>query len=162
MEVSFKRLSEDAVARVAAFECEIAQISFPDDPVTDIEFYGRKLRQAMADAEQEPLVGWAGGKLACWAWIAPRKNFITGERYGDLRSFYVAKGYRGAGVAFALMRHCMEFCETHDLTRLVGRTSATNESMKAVYSLYGFEPKHIVFERRIETSAPAKTRGRTR
>jgi GNAT superfamily N-acetyltransferase len=149
MQVAFKRLTEESVRDVAAFEAEIARISFPDDPVTDLDFYARRLRKSIADREEEPLTGWVDGTLAAWAWIAPRKNFITGERYADLRSFYVIADYRGAGVALRLMRRCLEFCTEHKLTRIVGRTAFDNESMRAIYDLYEFQPKHIVYERKV-------------
>jgi GNAT superfamily N-acetyltransferase len=148
-EVIFRRLREDDVAAVAGFESEIARISFPDDPVTDLDFYTRKLRKAIADRKEEPLVGVVDGTRAAWAWIAPRQNFITGENYADLRSFYVAAEFRGGGVAFALMERCLHFCREHKLTRIVGRTAFTNGAMRSVYDLFEFEPKHVVYERKV-------------
>ena len=56
-----------------------------------------------------------------WAWIGTRENFITHERYGELRSFYVAEDFRGTGYALKLMRACMDYCATHGLARLSGR-----------------------------------------
>jgi GNAT superfamily N-acetyltransferase len=148
-ELVFKRLGQEDVATVAGFEAEIARISFPDDPVTDLDFYAKKLRKATWDKKEEPLVGFVGGKIAAWAWIAPRQNFITGENYADLRSFYVAEEFRGGGVAFALMERCLEFCREHKLARIVGRTAWTNGAMRSVYDLYEFEPKHVVYERKV-------------
>src|SRR4029077_5164118 len=147
--VVLRRLAPDDISVVAQFEREIAEISFPDDPVTDPAFYERKLRQAVTDAKSEPMVGEAGGRIVAWARIGARENFITHERYGELRSFYVVKDFRGTGYAMKLMRACLDYCATHGLARLTGRTHAANESMQAVYEMYGFEAKHVVYERRI-------------
>jgi len=84
-----------------------------------------------------------------WAWVAERENFTTKERYCDFRSLYVAPGRRGTGAAFALLNACLDYCEINGLSRIVGRTSAENEAMQALYRRYGFAPKHIVFERRV-------------
>jgi GNAT superfamily N-acetyltransferase len=157
--VVLRRLKDEDVPTVALFECEIAEISFPDDPVTDLAFYERKLRQAVTDPKSEPMVGEAGGRIVAWAWIGARENFITHERYGELRSFYVVKDFRGTGYALKLMRACLDYCATHGLTRLSGRTHAANEAMQSVYEMYGFAAKHVVYERRVapvgERASPA-------
>ncbi len=156
--VVLRRLEPGDVATIAQFEREIAEISFPDDPVTDLAFYERKLRQAVDDRKSEPMVAVAGGRIVAWAWIGTRENFITHERYGELRSFYVVKDFRGTGYAIKLMRACLDYCATHGLARLTGRTHAANEAMQSVYQMYGFEAKHVVYERRI---APAGERAAT-
>ena len=150
--VVLRRLAPDDVPVVAQFEREIAEISFPDDPVTDPAFYERKLRQAVGDAKSEPMVGVAGGRIVAWAWIGTRENFITHERYGELRSFYVVADFRATGYAMKLMRACLDHCATHGLARLSGRTHAANEAMQSVYEMFGFEAKHVVYERLV---APA-------
>src|SRR5258708_2852183 len=101
------------------------------------------------------MVGETGGRIVAWAWIGTRENFITHERYGELRSFYVTEDFRGTGYALKLMRACMDYCATHGLSRLTGRTHAANEPMQAVYQMYGFEAKHITYEHKI---APAGAR----
>ncbi|HYW61393.1 MAG TPA: GNAT family N-acetyltransferase [Xanthobacteraceae bacterium] len=150
--VVLRRLKPEDVPAIARFEREIAEISFPDDPVTDLAFYERKLQQAVTDSKSEPMVGEAGGRIVAWAWIGARENFITRERYGELRSFYVIEDFRGTGYAIKLMRACLDYCATHGLARLSGRTHAANEAMQSVYEMYGFEAKHVVYERRV---APA-------
>jgi GNAT superfamily N-acetyltransferase len=150
--VVLRRLAPDDIPVVAQFEREIAEISFPDDPVTDPAFYERKLRQAVTDPKSEPMVGEADGRIVAWAWIATRENFITHERYGELRSFYVAADFRGTGYAMKLMRACLDYCATHGLARLSGRTHAANEAMQSVYAMFGFEAKHVVYERLVAPS----------
>jgi len=145
-DVILRPLAPGDVAAVAGFEREIATISFPDDPVTDLRFYEKKLRAAIEDRRADALVAEKGGALVGWAWLAERENFTTRERYGDLRSFYVAPAQRGAGVAFALMRACIARAEARGLARVVGRTAAANDAMQALYALYDFAPRHVVYE----------------
>ena len=151
--VVLRRLAPEDIPTVAQFEREIAEISFPDDPVTDPAFYERKLRQAVTDAKSEPMVGEADGRIVAWAWIGVRENFITHERYGELRSFYVVADFRGTGFAMKLMRACLDYCASHGLARLSGRTHAANEAMQSVYQMFGFAPKHVTYERRVEPAA---------
>jgi GNAT superfamily N-acetyltransferase len=157
--VVLRRLAPEDISVVAQFEREIAEISFPDDPVTDPAFYERKLRQAVGDAKSEPMVGVADGRIVAWAWIGVRENFITHERYGELRSFYVVADFRGTGYAMKLMCACLDYCATHGLARLSGRTHAANEAMQSVYQMFGFEAKHVVYERLV---APAERPTRPR
>jgi GNAT superfamily N-acetyltransferase len=145
-DIVLRPLQAADIPTVSEFERDIALVSFPDDPVTDLAFYEKKLRAAMADARAVALVAEKRGRVVGWAWLAERENFTTKERYGDLRSFYVAKGERGGGVAFALMRACLDEAKRRDLKRLAGRTAATNEAMQALYDLYGFAAKHVVYE----------------
>jgi GNAT superfamily N-acetyltransferase len=156
-QVVLRRLRAEDVPTIARFECEIAEISFPEDPVTDLAFYERKLNQAVGDPKSEPMVGETGGRIVAWAWIGTRENFITHERYGELRSFYVAEDFRGTGYALKLMRACLDYCATHGLARLMGRTHAANESMQAVYQTYGFEAKHVTYERKVEPAGARAT-----
>ena len=160
--VVLRRLTPEDVPAIAQFEREIAEISFPDDPVTDLAFYERKLRQAVDDAKSEPMVGEAGGRIVAWAWIGTRENFITHERYGELRSFYVAADFRGTGYAMKLMRACLDYCAAHGLARLMGRVHADNEAMQSVYAMYGFAAKHVTYERRVAPAAERTAAARPR
>ena len=152
---TLRRLAPEDVPTIAQFEREIAEISFPEDPVTDLAFYERKLQQAVGDRKSEPLVAVADGRIVAWAWIGVRENFVTHERYGELRSFYVVADFRATGYAIKLMRACLDYCATHDLACLSGRTHAANEAMQSVYEMYGFEAKHVVYERRIGSKVEA-------
>jgi GNAT superfamily N-acetyltransferase len=147
--VTLRRLKTEDVPVIARFEREIAMISFPDDPVTELAFYERRLRQALTDPKSEPMVGEVDGRIVAWAWIGVRENFITHERYGELRSFYVVEDFRATGYAIRLMRACLDHCAAHRLARLMGRTHAANQPMQSVYEMYGFEAKHVTYERRV-------------
>ena len=158
--LALRRLTLADVPRIAEFEREIAVISFPEDPVTDLGFYERKLRATVDDARSDAIIAEIGGEIAGWAWLAERENFTTKERYGDLRSFYIAAPFRGAAPALALMRALIERGREQGYARIVGRTAATNEAMQAVYALTGFTAKHVTYEMRLETDGLAQPRPR--
>ena len=95
------------------FEGEIAKISFPDDPITDINFYVKKLKQLMANKDAAAFVAESGGEVVGWANVSQRQNFITKEKYADFHSIYVAPSQRGGGVARpalveAVFDHCRQ------------------------------------------------------
>ncbi len=144
---------------VATFERDIALISFPDDPITDLEFYERKLARAIGDPRGTALVVEDAGAVIGWSWLVTRENSVTRELYGELRSLYVVPSRRRDGVAFTLMRACLDYCARHGVSRIVGRTSAGNASMQAIYRLHGFEPRHVVFEKTVTPIANADGAG---
>lgn len=134
---------------MAVFECEIAQISFPEDPVTDIQFYEQRLAKYIDDPRVGAFVAEDSSGIVGWALVTRRENFVTKEVYGDFRSLYVSPSRRMNGIAFSLMRSVLEFCAKSKFTRVVGRTSATNEAMNFLYQGFGFKARHIVYERQI-------------
>ena len=145
---TIRPLERRDVETVATFEREIALASFPEDPVTDLSFYAKKLNNNLG--QPGALVAELNGEVVGWAWVAPRENFTTQERYCDFRSLYVAPAGRSLGVAFVLMRAVLDFCRANRLAKIVGRTSARNETMRAVYRLYDFAEKHVVYEREVD------------
>lgn len=158
-QLTVRHLRAEDVPTVAEYERDIACISFPEDPVTDLDFYARKLGAAIGDDRNELLVVDDGEAVVGWAWLTPRANFVTQEVYADLKSFYVDRHHRGTRCAFLLMRACLDYCAREGLPRVVGRTNASNENMQALYRMFSFEPRHITFERRVETTAqPARPR----
>lgn len=146
------------IAAVAEFEREIARVSFPEDPVDDLEFYRRKLAAALNDRKSHAIVLDLEGEVIGWAWLSPRTNFVTKETYADLKSFYIDKRFRGSSCAIRLMRACLDYCRKHGLRRVVGRTNARNDNMQAIYRLFAFEPKHVTYELFIDEADEAAGR----
>ena len=134
---------------IATFECDIARISFPDDPVTDPSYYEQRLAKFVDDRTSGTFVAENAGGIAGWALVTQRENYATKERYGELRSLYVVESERRSGVAFALMRAVLEFSTKMNMSRLVGRTAFTNDAMRALYAAYGFTARHVVYERQM-------------
>ena len=107
-------LEEKDLEAVAVFEGEIAKISFPDDPITDINFYVKKLKQLMANKDAAAFVAESGGEVVGWANVSQRQNFITKEKYADFHSIYVAPSQRGGGVVAALVEAVFDHCRQQE------------------------------------------------
>lgn len=141
-----RRLDIPDVSTVATFEREIAFLSFPDDPVTDLAFYTGKLRQATTDRKSWPFVAEHEGRVVAWMWIGRRENFITRKVYADLRSVYVVPDCRRRGVGSLMLRFAIDHCRNNGCLLMVGRTAAANAAMQKTLERAGFAPRHIVFE----------------
>jgi ribosomal protein S18 acetylase RimI-like enzyme len=137
------------IPRVAFFEAEIAKVSFPDDPITDLGFYENKLKKIIGDSNASGMVAEDESGVVGWAHVSIRRNFITKEAYGDFHSIYIDASQRGTGVVAALAKTVFDFCKKHRLGHVVFRTRATNEPMKAVLARFGFVPTQIYYERPI-------------
>jgi RimJ/RimL family protein N-acetyltransferase len=156
-----RSLEEKDLETVATFEREIAKVSFPDDPITDIHFYVKKLRHLLENRDAAAFVVEDSSGLVGWANVSKRRNFITKDAYADFHSIYVAPSQRGTGVVADLVDAVLGFCRQHDLDRVVFRTRATNEPMKAVLARFGFVPTQIYYEKAVDmnesTARPAGT-----
>jgi RimJ/RimL family protein N-acetyltransferase len=148
-EARLRPLQVKDVEAVASFERDIARISFPDDPITDLDFYMKKVRKLIDDRGAATFVAEAGGEVVGWAYVSKRQNFITKESYADFHSIFVSLSQRGTGTAGKLVEAVFDYCRNERLDRVVFRTRATNEPMKAVLARVGFVPTQIFYERQI-------------
>lgn len=148
-----RTLESSDLAAVAQFEYEIARISFPEDPISDLRFYEQRISKFIGDKKAGAFVAERAGHVIGWALVAERENFGTKKKYGDFRSLYVAETDRRSGVAAALMHSVLEFCESRRLASIAGRTSYRNHAMRAIYDAYDFEPKHVIYELQLEREA---------
>jgi RimJ/RimL family protein N-acetyltransferase len=148
-EARLRPLQVKDLEAVASYEREIAKISFPDDPITDLDFYIKKVRKLIDDRGAATFVAEAGGEVVGWAYVSKRQNFITKESYADFHSIFVSPSQRGTGTAGKLVEAVFDYCRNEKLDRVVFRTRATNEPMKAVLARVGFVPTQIFYERQI-------------
>ena len=146
-EAQLRPLQEKDVEAVAGFERDIAKISFPDDPITDLDFYIKKVRRLIDDKGAATFVAEAGGEVVGWAYVSKRQNFITKESYADFHSIFVSPSQRGTGTVGKLCDAVFEYCQKQKFDRVVFRTRATNEPMKAVLARVGFVPTQIFYEK---------------
>lgn len=155
-EYRLRPLEQRDIETVAAFEREIAKISFPDDPITDLNFFAKKLKRLVGDDNAATFVAENEDGVVGWAYVSKRRNFITHEAYGDFHSIFVSPAQRGTGVTGALIGAVFEFCRKEKLPRVVFRTRATNERMKAVLARFGFSATQIYYEKPLDggTSSP--------
>jgi RimJ/RimL family protein N-acetyltransferase len=146
-EARLRPLQEKDVEAVAGFERDIAKISFPDDPITDLDFYIKKVRRLVDDKGAATFVAEAGGEVVGWAYCSKRQNFITKESYADFHSIFVSASQRGTGTVGKLCDAVFDYCRQQKFDRVVFRTRATNEPMKAVLARVGFVPTQIFYEK---------------
>ena len=145
-------LKTDDIEIVASFERDIAKISFPDDPVTDLAFYMKKVGKLVDDRNAATFVAEDDSGVVGWAYVSKRQNFITKETYADFHSIFVSPSQRGTGTADRLAEAVFDFCRNQKLDRVVFRTRATNQPMKAVLARVGFVPTQIFYEKAIDLS----------
>ena len=148
-EVRLRPLQAGDVEAIASYEREIAKISFPDDPITDLGFYIKKVTRLIDDKGAATFVADDGKDVVGWAYVSKRQNFITKEAYADFHSIFVSPSQRGTTTAGRLCQAVFDFCAREKLDRVVFRTRATNEPMKAVLARVGFVPTQIFYERQI-------------
>ena len=151
--------TEDDLDAIAAFEVEIAVVSFGDEAITDAAFHRRRVASSLGkpgeialvavDASSEPA---SAGPLG-WAWMSGRTNSLTGARYGNFRSLAVA-GHPDQGViSELLMTAILAAADEAGFTHLSGKVNAANHPMRALYRAFGFSATHLTMEKR---TAPEK------
>ena len=143
-------LRTEDIEIVASFERDIAKVSFPDDPITDLGFYMKKVGKLVDDRNAATFVAEDDTGVVGWAYVSKRQNFITKKTYADFHSIFVSPSQRGTGTADRLAEAVFDFCRNQKLDRVVFRTRATNEPMKAVLARVGFVPTQIFYEKAIE------------
>jgi L-amino acid N-acyltransferase YncA len=142
---------------IAAFEVEIARVSFGDEAITDPALHRKRVAGALGKPGEVTLVV-AGGEPAGpvgWAWLSGRTNSLTGARYGNFRSLAVAERPDRAQIAELLMAAVLQAAVDAGFTQLTGKVHARNLGMRAVYRKFGFEATHITMEKK----NPAADRG---
>lgn len=136
--------------KIAWMEAEIAKISFPEDPITDVAFYVKKMEKLIGDPEAMTFVAVRDGEIVGWSYVSIRRNFITKQPYGDYHSIYIDPSQRGTGLSNLLMDSVFNWCRQQKLDHAVFRTRATNEPMKGVLARVGFVPTQIYLEKNLK------------
>ena len=144
---------------IAAFEVDIARVSFGDEAITDPAFHRRRVAAALGKAGETGLVAVAADapdEPLGWAWLSGRTNSLTGERYGNFRSLAVRDGDDRGPIGELLMSELLEQAEHHGFTHLTGKVNAANTGMRALYRAFGFTATHLTMEKR---AVPAEEPG---
>jgi ribosomal protein S18 acetylase RimI-like enzyme len=136
---------------LAAYEIEIATVSFGAGAITDPALHRKRIAGALGKPGEVTLVAAAGADPATpvgWAWLSARTNSLTGERYGNFRSLAVSAGPDRSLIADLLMAAVLEAAGQAGLTQLTGKVHADNLGMRALYRKFGFTATHLTMERR--------------
>lgn len=145
-----RQAGERDLDALAAFEVEIARVSFQEEAIVDPEVHRRRLARAMERDRAGMLVAEAAGQVAGWLWISLNTNFTTGAPYAQFRSLAVAPGALGRGVAEELFRHGLAYAREHGVAQVVGKVHVSNVPMRLLYRAFGFEPQHLTMRLTLE------------
>ena len=147
-EVSTRFAIDDDVPALAIFEREVACLSFPEDPITDLEYHTGKLLRALRAEPEGMVVMTLEEEVVAWLWMTTKISLATRERYGVLRTVYVREDLRGHGLAKSLVQYCARHFESMGIYRVVAKTHHTNQAALGVFRYGGFAPVHLTLERR--------------
>jgi ribosomal protein S18 acetylase RimI-like enzyme len=137
---------------VAAFEVDIAKVSFGEEAITDAAFHRRRVAGALGKPGEITLIATAAGSPQTplgWAWLSARTNSLTGERYGNFRSLAVAETAGRGAIGELLMSAVLDAASAAGLTHLSGKVNAANLGMRALYRAFGFTATHLTMEKRV-------------
>ncbi|HET9896021.1 MAG TPA: GNAT family N-acetyltransferase [Streptosporangiaceae bacterium] len=144
--------TESDLDALAAFEVDIALVSFGDEAITDTAFHRRRLAGALGKPGEIALVAVADGARDVpvgWAWMSGRTNSLTGARYGNFRSLAAARVADRSMIGELLMAAVLQAAGEAGFTHLSGKVNAANLGMRALYRAFGFTATHLTMEKRI-------------
>ena len=141
---------EDDIPTLVAFEIEIAQISFPEDPITSPATHTKKLTKALRQSPEGMFVADVDGHVVGWLWVTVNTQFLTGEKYANFRSFALHPDWRGGETGRQLMEFCINYCREKEVKWITGKVHMKNLGMRALYAALAFQPKHLTMEYRFD------------
>jgi L-amino acid N-acyltransferase YncA len=144
---------------IAAYEVDIAIVSFADEAITDPAFHRRRVAGSLPKPGEIALVAVASDAPDTplgWAWMSPRTNSLTGERYGNFRSLAVSDVADRGPIGELLMTAILDAAAAVGLTHLVGKVNAGNLPMRSLYRAFGFAATHLSMEKRISSKMPGE------
>ena len=151
--------AEGDLDALAAFEVEIARVSFGEDAIDDPALHRKRVAGALGRPGEVALVAVPRDAPAApvgWAWLSGRTNSLTGARYGNFRSLAVAAVPGRAQVAELLMAAVLRAADDAGFGQLTGKVHAANLGMRALYRKFGFEATHLTMERKAPAAGPAE------
>lgn len=142
-----RTMTKDDIPQVAAFEAEIAAISFGDEAVTDPLEHIPKLTRALTKSQDIMLVLAEADTVLGWLWICINTNMFTGSLYANFRSFALQPQVRGGDYGrqlFAAGLHQVK--KVKGVSKVVGKVNVNNIPMRLLYKQLGFTPVHLTME----------------
>jgi len=146
MEVSTRFAIEDDLQTLAIYERELACLSFPDDPITDLEYHYDKLKRALSSEPDGMVVLTLEEEVVGWLWMSTKISLATRERYGVLRSVYIREDLRREGLAKSLGQYCIRYFHSRGIHRLVAKIHHANLEAAGMLKVLGFELQHLTLE----------------
>jgi ribosomal protein S18 acetylase RimI-like enzyme len=161
LECVSRAATEEDIPVLAIFERELARLSFPEDPILDLDYHAEKLARSM-EREPEGMIvqcvssdeSPAGDEIASWLWLSTKRTLATSEAYGVLRSLYVRRHYRRHGLALSLAEYALRYFAARDIKKIMAKIHAENSAALKVLRRAGFEPLHTTLQFRLEPGEP--------
>ena len=153
-QILIRQATADDLDAIAAYEVEIARVSFGDEAITDAAFHRRRVAGSLGKPGEITLVAvGAADQPLGWAWMSPRTNSLTGARYGNFRSLAVSDIADRGTTGEMLMAATLHAAAEAGFTHLSGKVNAANIGMRALYRAFGFTATHVTMEKRVAGSA---------
>lgn len=151
LQTSTRNATLDDIPILAIFERELARVSFPDDPIEDLDYHSGKLYKALS---REPegmvvLVNAETEEILAWLWAVTKRTLATGESYGVLQSLYVRPQARRSGLGTLLAQYALRYFEGLGVRRVVARAHSDNIAGMDLLAKAGFRSTHISYEQRL-------------
>ena len=149
-----RQATDSDLDAIAAFEVEIALVSFGDEAITDAAFHRRRVAGSLGKPGEIALVAVGeADRPVGWAWMSPRTNSLTGARYGNFRSLAVSDVADRGAIGELLMAAILAAAREARFTNLSGKVNAANLGMRSLYRAFGFTATHLTMEKRLPGEA---------
>jgi N-acetylglutamate synthase-like GNAT family acetyltransferase len=151
--ITIRTATDRDIPALVEFEIEIAKVSFQDRAVTEPAVHRQRLVRGLERDPDTTFVAVNDHDYAVgWLWMTVNTNFLTNEKYGNLRSLAVRPGL-DAGVADALLSHAIRRAQEMELPELTGKVHACNLPMRIVYRLHEFVPSFLAMRRELDAKS---------
>lgn len=135
--------------RLAAYEIEIARISFGDEALTDPALHRKRITGSLGKKGEVALVAEQDGAVVGWVWLSGRTNSLTGDRYGNLRSLATSDVPDRSAIAEELLVAALDLARSSGVTEVVGKVHMRNVNMRAIYAKLGFAAEHLSMRKQL-------------
>lgn len=133
------------------FEVVIAKNSFGQAAVLNKSIHRSRIEKALVRDPNSLFVATYGDDPPVgWLWLASNTNFLTHERYANLRSLAVSPGASREQIAEALLNRGLRYAREHGLVEVTGKVHVENLGMRMLYRRVGLEPVYLTMRGRFD------------
>lgn len=75
---------------------------------------------------------------------------IDSNKNGEIESIYILNSYRGQGIGEELMKRALKWMDEKGIEKKIVTVAAGNEKVFGFYEKFGFYPRKMVLEQRME------------
>lgn len=134
---------------ILEFERELTKISFPEFPILDEKFHKHKLEKAIKAEPNSLIIAQFNDKTIGWIWLRTKRDRISGNKFGYIKSIYVKEEYRKRGIGKRLIQVAEEYFLNKGISRLNLIVSALNDRALSFFREMGFEETHLTMRKKL-------------